>query len=107
MRDGILAAVLLPGREVYDLDLSSAMLSKAKERHANVVRGTAVALPFPVDSFDLVYCVNAFHYFPQKEIFIGEAARVLRNRGALAIIGMDPHGQHDDWRLYDYFLGRL
>ena len=91
--------------KVYGIDVSQAMLSKAKARHADLIRGTAEQLPFPHASFDLVYCVNAFHHFPEKEPFIREAERTLRPNGTLAIIGMDPHGQHDRWYIYDYFEG--
>jgi SAM-dependent methyltransferase len=81
------------------------MLSKAKAKHTKLVCGTAEQLPFPANSFDLIYCVNAFHHFVEKEIFIGEAARLLRNSGILALIAMDPHGQTDTWYIYDYFPG--
>jgi ubiquinone/menaquinone biosynthesis C-methylase UbiE len=90
---------------VYGVDISSAMLAKAKARHADLTQCTAEQLPFPADSFDLIYCVNAFHHFQQKQIFIDEAARLLRSGGKLAIIGMDPHGQRDNWYIYDYFPG--
>jgi SAM-dependent methyltransferase len=91
--------------DVYGLDLSPGMLSKAKAKHTKLVCGTAEQLPFPANSFDLIYCVNAFHHFVEKEIFIGEAARLLRNSGILALIAMDPHGQTDTWYIYDYFPG--
>ena len=91
--------------KVYGIDVSQAMLAKAKARHADLIRGTAEQLPFPDASFDLVHCVNAFHHFPQKEQFIREAARTLRPNGMLAIIGMDPHSQRDRWYIYDYFEG--
>jgi SAM-dependent methyltransferase len=87
------------------MDVSQPMLMKAKSRHPDLIRGTAEHLPFPAGSFDLVYCVNAFHHFPEKESFIREAARVLNPNGTLVIIGMDPHGQRDHWYIYDYFEG--
>jgi SAM-dependent methyltransferase len=93
------------GDEVYGLDLSPAMLSKAKEMQANVICGTAEQLPFPERTFDLICCVNAFHHFAQKKTFLREAARLLCSGGTLAVIGMDPHGQRDNWYIYDYFQG--
>jgi SAM-dependent methyltransferase len=91
--------------ELYGLDVSAAMLAKAKQRHPDLIRGTAEQLPFPNGIFDLVYCVNALHHFPNKPGFVEEAARLLRTGGTLAAIGMDPHGQQDDWYIYDYFPG--
>jgi len=93
------------GNEVYGLDASPVMLARARQRHDAVVCGTADQLPFPSGVFDLVYCVNAFHHFSDKPIFIREARRVLRSGGVLAVIGMDPHGQRDQWYIYDYFEG--
>jgi len=55
--------------------------------------------------FNLIFCVNAFHHFPQPYVFISEARRLLRSGGVLAIMGMDPHAGRDRWYLYDYFAG--
>jgi SAM-dependent methyltransferase len=38
-------------------------------------------LPFPDDSFDLVMCIEAFHYVPDPEKGVAEIARVLRPGG--------------------------
>jgi SAM-dependent methyltransferase len=92
-------------RAVYGLDLSPEMLRKGKERHVDLICGTADQLPFRNDTFDLVYCVNALHHFAQKEAFFSEAARLLLRDGTLAVIGMDPHGNRDKWYIYDYFEG--
>jgi SAM-dependent methyltransferase len=46
---------------------------------------TAKFLPFPDESFDVVMCVEAFHYFPEPERGIEEIARVLRPRGHAVI----------------------
>jgi ubiquinone/menaquinone biosynthesis C-methylase UbiE len=93
--------------EVYGLDLSPGMLRRAREKHANayLICGTAEQLPFHERTFDLIYCVNAFHHFAHKLAFIREATRLLRSGGTLAIIGMDPHGKCDKWYIYDYFRG--
>src|SRR5437660_25768 len=63
------------------------------------------SLLLPDAGFDLIFCVNAFHHFPQPRVFICEARRLLRPGGALAITGMDPHAGRDRWYLYDYFVG--
>ena len=102
-----LADLLPEWEQLYGLDLSSAMLLKAKERDAQlqVVRGRAGRLPFPTASFDLVFCVNAIHHFVEQRGFVLEARRLLNSGGALAVVGMDPHDRRDHWYVYDYFNG--
>ncbi len=91
----------------YGLDPSRGMLAQAHSRNApiHLTRGRGESLPFPDATFDLVYCVNAIHHMDGQQTFIQEARRVLRDGGALAVIGMDPHGQRDTWYVYDYFEG--
>ncbi len=94
-------------RGVYGLDLSHGMLRHALQRKGqfHVTCGQASRLPFPDTVFDIVFCVNAFHHFDQPHLFLSEARRVLRPHGAMAVIGMDPHGSRDRWYIYDYFEG--
>ena len=93
--------------QLYGLDLSQGMLQQAQTRGAPLylTRGRAGQVPFPDDVFDLVFCVNAIHHFDQPCAFVGEAARVLRPGGALAVVGMDPHNGRDRWYVYRYFPG--
>ncbi len=93
--------------QVVGLDLSLSMLRKAQELGENcwLACGQAGELPFPAHSFDLVFCVNALHHFPDPARFICDASRVLRIGGILAVIGMDPHRGRDRWYLYQYFEG--
>jgi len=90
---------------LYGLDYSLEMLRKARERDSRsaLVRATAEVLPFRDATFDLIFCVNAIHHFGRIDRFIGEARRLLRLGGTLAVIGMDPHQGRDDWCVYDYF----
>jgi SAM-dependent methyltransferase len=44
-------------------------------------------LPFPDDSFDLVMCIEAFHYVPDPTVAVAEIARVLR-RGGHAVVAV-------------------
>ncbi|HTX79249.1 MAG TPA: methyltransferase domain-containing protein [Longilinea sp.] len=89
------------------LDFSSGMLHKARQKDDSLplVQGTAVRLPFSSNAFDLVFCINAIHHFPDPAIFIWEAHRILKKDGLLAIIGMDPQTEPDRWYLYKYFPG--
>jgi len=102
-----LAELLPVAQEIHGLDLSPGMLQQARQRlqSFSLICGHASHLPFFDSVFDLIFCVNAFHHFPQPRAFISEARRVLRPGGALAIIGMDPQAGRDRWYLYDYFVG--
>jgi len=92
---------------LYGLDLSGGMLAQARERDGrlHLIHGRAEQLPFPATSFDLVYCANALHHFEGQCDFVREARRLLRPGGALAVVGMDPHGRRDSWYVYHYFDG--
>jgi ubiquinone/menaquinone biosynthesis C-methylase UbiE len=92
---------------VLGLDYSPGMLRQAQARDPSLglVNGEAGQLPFPAGAFDLVFCVNALHHFPHKQVFLAEARRLLRRAGRLAIVNMDPHTGRDRWYLYDYFEG--
>src|SRR5438046_2350599 len=58
---------------VYGLDRSVGMLQQAAKRPGNVYLtcGEASHLPFPDASFDLVFCVNAFHHFDDQRGVVG------------------------------------
>jgi len=87
------------------LDCSAGMLNKARQKGGSLdlVRGTAMGLPFREGAFDFVFCVHALHHFDDPPAFVEEAQRVLRTGGALAIIGMDPLTEQDHWYLYKCF----
>ena len=93
--------------QVYGLDPSAGMLAQARMRgdRLHLTRGRGETLPFPDESLDLVYCVNAIHHMTGQRTFVREARRVLKPGGVLAVIGMDPHGRRDRWYVYPYFEG--
>ena len=51
----------------------------------SLVQGDACALPFTPASYDHVFCVEAVFHFRSREIFLHEAARVLRPGGLLVL----------------------
>jgi protein-L-isoaspartate(D-aspartate) O-methyltransferase len=72
---------LLPGLEVSGLEVSSYAIENAKEEvKSNLQIGTALSLPFPDKSFDLVLAVNVFHNFRiyDLELALRESERVGR-----------------------------
>ena len=51
-----------------------------------VFSGSANALPFLDNSFDLVYCRSVIEHLPQPESFFREASRVLRSGSSLIFL---------------------
>jgi SAM-dependent methyltransferase len=95
----------LPGIHLTGLDFSAAMLARARMRLPGIplVQGTAERLPWPAESFDRVFCINAFHHFPDKTACLAEVQCILRPGGMILILGLDPHCGIDQWFIYDYF----
>jgi ubiquinone/menaquinone biosynthesis C-methylase UbiE len=93
--------------ELIGLDPSSAMLEKARAHatRAGLVCAPAEGMPFQAKSFDLIFCVNAFHHFSDPKKFLRSSRLLLRNGGRLGIFSLDPHTEETDWYLYDYFPG--
>lgn len=93
------------GRPLVGVDLSAAMLRRAREKapSARLVRARAERLPFPDAAFDRLFCINALHHFSDRAAFFAEARRVLKPGGGLLSVGKDPHTDHDDWWVYQYF----
>jgi ubiquinone/menaquinone biosynthesis C-methylase UbiE len=76
------------GASVVGLDVSPAMLARARDRARDAgvadrvafVRGDAAALPFPDDAFDAVVAVRFLHLAATPGRFLAELARVSRDR---------------------------
>jgi ubiquinone/menaquinone biosynthesis C-methylase UbiE len=97
-----------PNRHLIGLDASAEMLIQAaRGRHLELVHAQAECLPFETGSFDRVFCVNSFHHFASKPVFVSEVRRILRQRGGFTTIGLDPHTGLDKWWIYDYFENTL
>ncbi len=83
---------LKAGARVTGIDLSSASLEQAKRRceragYAPDLRvSDAERLPFPDNTFDIVYSYGVMHHSPDTPQCIREARRVLKPGGALRIM---------------------
>jgi ubiquinone/menaquinone biosynthesis C-methylase UbiE len=78
------------------LDLFKRKLERPENadiRNVRLVAADACALPFPPDSFDVVYLVEALGEIPDQHKALGEAKRVLKPGGTLAVTEffIDPH----------------
>lgn len=93
------------GYRITGLDPARAVLDVAKKKvpQAILIQGKAEAMPWNKQTFDRVFCVNAFHHFSDKRAFITEARCILRPKGGIMTIGLDPHTGLDSWWIYDYF----
>jgi SAM-dependent methyltransferase len=80
------------GARVTGLDLSGAQLAHAREAGADfpLVQASAESLPFPDDSFDVVFADHGAFTFADPYRTIPEAARVLRPGGLLAFSHSTP-----------------
>ena len=91
-------------KNIFGLDYSLEMMKipKAEKSNLNLVNADAVKIPFKDNFFDLIFCVNAIHHFPDKEKFVQESKRTLSTNGMIAVFGVDPTIDKD-WYVYDYF----
>jgi len=75
--------------KIVSLDIAEEMLKQARNNsHPNnihYVHADAAAIPLASETFNFVICYSCFPHFPDKLKALAEMARVLRNRGRLAI----------------------
>jgi ubiquinone/menaquinone biosynthesis C-methylase UbiE len=89
----ILIAEALPGRRIDGLDLSAAMIERAREnaRAAGVAdrvtftAGDVADLPYPDATFDLIVSSISQHHWPDADAGLRELRRVLRPGGRVWI----------------------
>ena len=85
-----LAAKRVRNGQVTGLDLNPGMLAVARgvpSEGAPItwIEGSALDLPFPLDSFDVVLCQLGLQFFPDQQRGLREMGRVLRNSGRVAL----------------------
>jgi len=85
------------------VDLNAAMLARAAAKGLPTLQADAAALPLPDASADAVMLVAMLHHVPDWRAALGEARRVLRPGGRLALMGWTrEHMRRVTW-LSDYF----
>jgi ubiquinone/menaquinone biosynthesis C-methylase UbiE len=92
-----LSGIAGPEGLAVGLDASDSMLAKAVVSNGSgpaYLRGDAEALPFRSETFDAVACLAALYLMNNPYTAVGEAVRVLKPGGRLAILtsysGSDP-----------------
>ena len=96
------AAVRAAARSVsraVGIDRSQAMIEIAKRRsqrfeNASFSVGGAEQIPFPSETFDRVWSINAFHHWEDQAQGLVECLRVLKPGGRLLIAENDTKGSH-------------
>lgn len=79
----------------YDgLDYSAGLINEAQIKYPDLAftEGSATALPFSDNSFDIAYAFAVIHHVPSRSAraqFVAEAARVLHPTGKLIITAWD------------------
>lgn len=72
------------------LDLSTAMLSRAREDGLQVIRGDAHALPVHDERMDAALIVDALHHMPRPERALEAVSDILAPGGVLVVREFDP-----------------
>jgi ubiquinone/menaquinone biosynthesis C-methylase UbiE len=86
-----LAAARMGAGRIVGLDINSGMLAVARSLSADTARliewqeGSALALSFPDDAFDLIFCQLGLQFFPDRTAAVGEMWRVLAPAGRVAL----------------------
>jgi len=85
------------GARAIGMDLSPAMLDRARETTTRIARADIRALPFDAMSIDLVVCGLALGDVAELELALIEMARVLRPGGRVVYSVVHPTGEAAGW----------
>ena len=106
--DGAITQLLATrARSITCLDRSEKVIAAAQRRlasleHVRCQVGDMHELPFDEGSFDQILMFNVLTYAHAPERALSEAKRVLRPRGALAVVTLDRHAHQDVTSAYNH-----
>ena len=83
--NGLLAEMIGAPFPTVGVDYSLGMCRAARARGIFAVHASALKLPFPNNSFDLVCCSEVIHYYDDVSLFLTELARVTKPGGRVII----------------------
>ena len=85
------------GARLLGIDLSEAMLERARRQRADVARADFRALPFKSETIDLVICSLALGDIAELDQALGEIARVMRPGSHTIYSVVHPSGEASGW----------
>ena len=71
--------------DITVVDISSQMLKQAQNRGLTTICASALDLPFPENSIDVITCIDALHHIKNHQKTISEFQRVLKPNGKILI----------------------
>ncbi|CAN5402161.1 hypothetical protein BH11BAC1_BH11BAC1_17010 [soil metagenome] len=91
--DSIRLKMMQPGIEILPTDLSTPLLSKAKEMNiiSDFRQENAESLSFPDETFNFTFCKESYHHFPRPYIALYEMLRVSKD----GVILVEPNERRD------------
>jgi len=87
----VLQRIAKVARSAKGIDLSEGMLAKARERGLDVVQGSALALPFTDNQFDVTCSFKVLAHIPDIGQALAEMARVTRPGGVILAEFYNPY----------------
>lgn len=101
--------------KICGIDILSRQVDRAKRYNANALRkygdslqyrvGSGMDIPYPANTFDKVFSVEAFIYFSDLDKFMNEICRVMRRPAKFAascVFATSPEVRSEDWlHLFD------
>ena len=78
-------------KNAIGVDLSDGMLEVAKKKNLTVQKANATNLPFPDNSFDVVYSFKVLAHIPDIQLAIREIIRVTKPGGKLILEFYNPY----------------
>jgi ubiquinone/menaquinone biosynthesis C-methylase UbiE len=107
----------LPHAQLYGVDSSQDMLALARKRLCGKVPlrleyfvvgpGGMAGFPFPAESFDLIICTNAFHYFQDPVAVLQGLASLLAPQGQFVIEDYARRGFPFPWTPFEWLIKRV
>jgi ubiquinone/menaquinone biosynthesis C-methylase UbiE len=117
---GILLSLLherIPSAELSGIDGSPDMLALARTRlsgiphlrleHVVLDTHTQIDLPFPAESFDLITCTNALHYFTAPAPALARFGQLLAGGGQLVLEDYARRDPPFPWRAFEWVVRRV